>query len=74
MNQPIVTSLFPASSSSIMRHQYLLACVLPLLFPVATYADKGTEQYLSEGSNFLSSGKFNDAVISFDAAIRKSIA
>lgn len=55
------------------HHRYLIACVLPLLFPYAVFGDKTIQQYLSEGNDYLTSGKFNDALISFDAAIRKLI-
>ena len=54
-----------------IHHRYLIACVLPLLFPVSILADKNTQQHLTEGNQFLSTGQFNDALISFDAAIRK---
>ncbi|KAI9247441.1 hypothetical protein BDA99DRAFT_525928 [Phascolomyces articulosus] len=53
------------------HHRYLIACVLPLLFPVSVFADKSTQQYLSEGNQLLISGQLNDALISFDAAIQK---
>jgi len=35
------------------------------------YADKNVEQHLAEGNQFLVTGKYNDAIMSFDAAIRK---
>ncbi|KAI8141624.1 hypothetical protein BJV82DRAFT_618496 [Fennellomyces sp. T-0311] len=54
-----------------LHHRYLIACVLPLLFPVSVLADKSTQQHLSEGNQFLISGQFNDALISFDAAIQQ---
>jgi DnaJ family protein C protein 3 len=53
------------------HHRYLIACVLPFLFPYTVFGDKSTQQYLSEGNDFLTSGEFNSALISFDAAIRK---
>lgn len=53
------------------HHRYLIACVLPFLFPYSVFADKTAEQYLSEGNTYLTTGKLNDALISFDAAIRK---
>jgi DnaJ family protein C protein 3 len=53
------------------HHRYLIACVLPFLFSYSVFADKSAQQYLSEGSSYLTSGKLNDALISFDAAIRK---
>lgn len=53
------------------HHRYLIACVLPFLFPYSVFGDKPIQQYLSEGNDYLTSGKFNDALISFDAAIRK---
>ncbi|RCH80295.1 hypothetical protein CU098_002945, partial [Rhizopus stolonifer] len=52
-----------------MRH-YLIACVLPFLLPYSVLADKSTQQYLTEGNHFLTSGQFNHALTSFDAAIR----
>ncbi|KAI7847290.1 hypothetical protein BDC45DRAFT_452043 [Circinella umbellata] len=54
-----------------IHHRYLIACVLPLLFPVSILADKSTQQHLSEGNQYLSTGQFNDALISFDAAIQQ---
>ncbi|KAL9547456.1 hypothetical protein MBANPS3_006158 [Mucor bainieri] len=53
------------------HHRYLIACVLPFLFPYSVFGDKSIQQYLSEGNDYLTSGKFNDALISFDAAIRQ---
>lgn len=55
------------------HHRYLIACMLPLMLPVSVLADKSTQQYLSEGNRFLTTGQFNDALVSFDAAIRKFI-
>jgi len=53
------------------HHRYLIACVLPFLLPYSVFGDKTIQQHLSEGNDYLTSGKFNDALISFDAAIRK---
>lgn len=53
------------------HHRYLLVCVLPLFVPVSVMADKSTQQYLAEGNQYLARGQLNDALISFDAAIRK---
>ncbi|CEP11936.1 hypothetical protein [Parasitella parasitica] len=53
------------------HHRYLIACVLPFLFPYSVLGDKTIQQHLSEGNEYLTSGKFNDALISFDAAIRQ---
>lgn len=53
------------------HHRYLIACVLPFLFPYFVFSDKTAQQYISEGSVYLINGKLNDALISFDAAIRK---
>ncbi|CDS03904.1 hypothetical protein LRAMOSA06859 [Lichtheimia ramosa] len=55
-----------------MHHRYLVACVLSFLLPASSVlADKSAQQYLSEGNQFLSTGKLNDALISFDAAIEQ---
>lgn len=55
-----------------MKQHYLIACVLPFLFPYsAVLCEKSTEQYLQEGNSYLISGQYNDALISFDAAIRQ---
>ncbi|KAI8644116.1 hypothetical protein BD408DRAFT_475035 [Parasitella parasitica] len=53
------------------HHRYLIACVLPFLFSYSVLGDKTIQQHLSEGNELLTSGKFNDALISFDAAIRQ---
>lgn len=55
------------------HHRYIIACVLPFLFPYSVFGDKSTQQYLTEGNAYLTSGEFNDALSSFDAAIRKSL-
>lgn len=55
------------------HHHYFIACVLPFLLPYSVFGDKSTQQYLSEGNEYLTSGKFNNALTSFDAAIRKSL-
>ena len=55
-----------------MKQRYLIACVLPFLFPYsAVLCEKSTEQYLQEGNSYLINGQYNDALISFDAAIRQ---
>ncbi|ORE10276.1 TPR-like protein [Rhizopus microsporus var. microsporus] len=55
-----------------MKQHYLIACVLPFLFPYSVVlCEKSTEQYLQEGNSYLISGQYNDALISFDAAIRQ---
>lgn len=62
------------SSPFAMHHRYLVACVLSFLLPASSVlADKSAQQYLSEGNQFLSTGKLNDALISFDAAIGKGV-
>lgn len=53
------------------QHHYILACVLPFLLPYSVLGDKTTQQYLSEGNEYLTTGEFNNALTSFDAAIRK---
>lgn len=53
------------------HHRYLIACVLPFLFPYSVLSDKSPQQYLTEGNDYLKSGEFNNALNSFDAAIRK---
>ncbi|KAI8338421.1 hypothetical protein BC941DRAFT_422875 [Chlamydoabsidia padenii] len=53
-----------------MKHQRLLfAFVLPFLLPSSLFAEKTTQQLLTEGNNYLTNGKLHDAVISYDAAI-----
>lgn len=56
--------------SLIMKSNKLLAFLIPL-FVNTCYADKNIEQHLAEGNQYLVTGKYNDAIISFDAAIRK---
>jgi DnaJ family protein C protein 3 len=53
------------------HHRYLIACVLPFLFPYSVFGDKSTQQHLAEGSTYLTTGQFSNALHSFDAAIRK---
>jgi DnaJ family protein C protein 3 len=54
-----------------MRHPYIFVFLLGLLLPYTVFGEKSVQQYLSEGSNYLISGQFNDALVSFEAAIRK---
>ncbi|KAI8876744.1 TPR-like protein [Backusella circina FSU 941] len=54
-----------------MRYFFIFVFLLPLLLPYTVFGDKSVEQYLTEGSNYLINGQFNDALTSFDAAIRK---
>ncbi|KAJ2960589.1 hypothetical protein NQZ79_g4078 [Umbelopsis isabellina] len=55
------------------HHRVLLACLLPLLLPVGSViaSEKTTQQYLDDGNRFLVSGKYNEALSSFDEAISK---
>lgn len=53
------------------QNGYILACVLPFLLPYSVFCDKSTQQHLAEGGAYLTSGEFNNALTSFDAAIRK---
>ncbi|KAI8378041.1 uncharacterized protein BYT42DRAFT_497317 [Radiomyces spectabilis] len=53
------------------HHRYLIACVLPLLFPLSIWAEDNAQHYLAKGNEFLTTGQFNDAVINFDAAISR---
>ncbi|GAA5813953.1 hypothetical protein MFLAVUS_007443 [Mucor flavus] len=52
------------------QNGYILACVLPFLLPYSVFCDKSTQQHLAEGGAYLTSGEFNNALTSFDAAIR----
>ncbi|KAI9329696.1 hypothetical protein BD770DRAFT_333952 [Pilaira anomala] len=52
------------------QYHYILACVLPFLLPYSVLGDKTTQQYLTEGNEYLTTGEFNNALTSFDAAIR----
>ncbi|KAG2230774.1 hypothetical protein INT48_001676 [Thamnidium elegans] len=52
------------------QNRYILACILPFLLPYSVFGDKSTQQYLTEGNAYLASGEFNNALTSFDAAIR----
>jgi hypothetical protein len=56
------------------HHRLLLACLIPLLLPVCSVvaSEKTTQQYLDDGNKLLVSGKYNEALTSFDAAISKS--
>lgn len=53
------------------HHRYLIACVLPFLFPYSVFGDKSIQEHLTEGNNYLTTGQFNNALDSFDAVIRK---
>lgn len=66
----IASLLFSPFPLSIMKSNKLLAFLIPL-FMNTCYADKNVEQHLAEGNQFLVTGKYNDAIMSFDAAIRK---
>ncbi|KAI7895704.1 uncharacterized protein EV154DRAFT_494661 [Mucor mucedo] len=55
-----------------MRHShYILACLVPLLLSCSVFGDKSTQEYLTEGNAYLTGGKYNEALTSFDAAIRQ---
>lgn len=61
-------------SSMKSNYRFILACAIPLFLlgpNNVVSAEKSSQQYLAEGNQFLTSGQFNDAVISYDAAIRK---
>ncbi|KAI8996939.1 hypothetical protein BDB01DRAFT_840509 [Pilobolus umbonatus] len=51
----------------------LLALFIPFLVtsPYLVTADKSAQEYLAEGNQYLLSGQFNDAVISYDEAIQR---
>ncbi|KAI8084978.1 uncharacterized protein BX664DRAFT_338246 [Halteromyces radiatus] len=51
------------------HHRILFACVLPFLLPTTIFAEKTSQEHLTEGNAYLKSGKLHDAVISYDAAI-----
>jgi hypothetical protein len=55
------------------HHRLLLACLIPLLLPVSSVlaSEKTTQQYLDDGNKLLVSGKYSEALTSFDAAISK---
>ncbi|KAL9548726.1 hypothetical protein MBANPS3_005543 [Mucor bainieri] len=53
-----------------MKSNKLLAFLIPL-FMNTCYADKNIEQHLAEGNQYLVTGKYNDAIVSFDAAIQQ---
>lgn len=52
------------------NRRLLFAFILPF-FVNSTFAEKDVQQHLAEGNQFLTTGKFNDAIISYDAAICK---
>lgn len=52
------------------NRRLLFAFILPF-FINSSLADKDVQQHLAEGNQYLTSGKFNDAIISYDAAICK---
>lgn len=54
-----------------MKHSsYLVACVLTLAWGTV-FAERDAQTFLSEGDTYLTGGQFNQALNSFDAAIRK---
>lgn len=52
------------------NRRLLLAFILPL-FINTCYAEKTVKEHLVDGNQFLMTGKYNDAIISYDAAIGK---
>ncbi|RCH91348.1 hypothetical protein CU098_002269, partial [Rhizopus stolonifer] len=50
------------------NRRLLFALAIPFLFH-SSFAEKTAEQYLAEGNQYLTTGKLNDALMSFDAAI-----
>lgn len=52
------------------NRRLLLAFILPL-FINTCYAEKTVKEHLVDGNQFLITGKYNDAIISYDAAIGK---
>ncbi|KAI8371260.1 hypothetical protein EDC96DRAFT_557546 [Choanephora cucurbitarum] len=48
----------------------LMALAMPFFFS-SSFAEKTAEQYLAEGNHYLMTGKLNDALTSFDAAIQQ---
>ncbi|CEP10711.1 hypothetical protein [Parasitella parasitica] len=53
-----------------MKSNKLLALLIPF-FLNTCYADKSIEQHLAEGNQHLVTGKYTDAIMSFDAAIQQ---
>jgi predicted FMN-binding regulatory protein PaiB len=49
----------------------LFALAIPFFINSSFAEQKNVEQHLAEGNQYLTTGKFNDAIISFDAAIGK---
>jgi DnaJ homolog subfamily C member 3 len=56
-----------------MRVKALFVGLIPLLLTplVLSETDQTTQQYLAQGNAHLAKGQFNDALVSFDAAIQK---
>ncbi len=52
------------------NRRLIFAFILPF-FVNSSFANKDVQQHLAEGNQYLTSGKFNDAIISYDAAICK---
>ncbi|KAI8087815.1 uncharacterized protein B0P05DRAFT_532387 [Gilbertella persicaria] len=52
------------------NRRLLFALAIPFLFH-SSFAEKTAEQYLAEGNQYLTTGKLNDALMSFDAAIQQ---
>ncbi|KAI8980247.1 hypothetical protein BDB01DRAFT_725241 [Pilobolus umbonatus] len=52
-----------------MKHLYWIALLIPLLLSYTVIGDRSVDDYLSEGSAYLTSGKYNEALVEFDAAI-----
>ena len=75
MLQKTTVAFFFLYSTTIMRSskRLLFAFVLPFFIhhQVAAF-EKDAKFYLEEGNQYLSSGKFNDAILSYDTAIRKT--
>ena len=55
-------------------HRFVLA-IVPLFLSTASlvFAEKSTQRYLDEGNDFFTKGQYDDALISFGAAISKLI-
>ncbi|KAI8368738.1 hypothetical protein BD560DRAFT_398563 [Blakeslea trispora] len=52
------------------KRGFLMALAVPFFFS-SSFAEKTAEQYLAEGNRYLITGKLNDALSSFDAAIQQ---
>jgi DnaJ family protein C protein 3 len=56
------------------NRRLLFALVIPFFINSSFAAEqKNVEQHLAEGNQYLTTGRFNDAIMSFDAAIGKLI-